>query len=237
MLRRLNHRLGHYALLLTSGVLLFLLNLGGPSLWDIDEGRNATAALEMRESGDWVVPKFNGQLRSHKPALLYWLQVAAYELFGVNEFAARLPSALAALLTVLLAYELGRHMFNASTGLCGGLILASTTLFCVSAHFANPDALLLTFTSATLLFFWLGFASSQPRWWLVAGLAAGFAVLAKGPVGIVLPAAVVILFLAWLRQWHLLFNRTWISAALLCAFVSLPWYILVTVLTRRRISR
>src|ERR1700677_3353972 len=138
MLQRLNHRAGHILLLMTAGACLFLLNLGGPSLWDIDEGRNATAAEEMFESGDWVVPTFNGKLRSHKPALLYWLQAAAYKAFGVNEFAARLPSALAAMLTVLLVYELGRRMFSRATGLLGGLALASSTLFCVAAHFANP---------------------------------------------------------------------------------------------------
>src|SRR5437868_809201 len=125
MFRRSNGRLGHYGLLLLTGACLFLINLGAPSLWDLDEGRNATAALAMRESGDLVVPTFNGQLRVDKPALLYWLQVAAYHLFGVNEFAARLPSALAALLTLLLTYELGRRLFSATTGLLGAVILAS----------------------------------------------------------------------------------------------------------------
>jgi len=234
MLQRLNHRLGHYLLLLAAAACLCLLNLGGPSLWDIDEGRNATAALEMRESGDWVKPTFNGQLRTHKPALLYWLQVAAYEVFGVNEFAARLPSALAAMFTVLLVYELGRRMFDAGTSMLGGLIVASTILFCASAHFANPDALLLTFTTATLLLFWLGFAGGWPGWLAAAGLAAGLAVLAKGPVGLVLPAALVVLFLLWSRRWRLLCGRVWIVALLLCALVALPWYILVAVETKRQ---
>src|SRR5947209_7697780 len=91
MFQRFDHRLGHYALLLAAGGCLFLTNLGGPALWDIDEGRNATAALEMHESGNWIVPTFNGKLRSHKPVLLYWLQAAAYAVFGATEFAARLP--------------------------------------------------------------------------------------------------------------------------------------------------
>src|SRR5262245_41074327 len=142
MLQRVNHRAGHYALLLTAGAALFLVNLGGPSLWDLDEGRNATAAYEMLESGDYVTPTFNAVLRSPKPALLYWLQAAAYRVFGINEFAARLPSALAALLTLLLTYELGRRLFDAATGLLAGLILGSAPLFCASGHFANPDALL-----------------------------------------------------------------------------------------------
>src|SRR3954449_8384470 len=103
-LRRWAHprsRLAAHALLLLLGAALFMVNLGGATLWDIDEGKNMTCSLEMRERGDFIVPTFNGHLRVDKPALLYWLQIASYELFGVNEFAGRFPSALAALLTVL----------------------------------------------------------------------------------------------------------------------------------------
>src|ERR1043166_2054327 len=114
MFHRLSHRAVHYVLLLAVSAALCLPNLGGPSLWDIDEGNNAEAAREMLESDNWVVPTFNGQLRVDKPALLYWLQLGAYKIFGVNEFAARLPSALAALATVLLAYELGRRLFGSA---------------------------------------------------------------------------------------------------------------------------
>src|SRR5947209_9212086 len=101
-------RAGHYLVLLTAGLILFMNNLGGPSLWDLDEGRNATASLEMMESGNLIVPTFNGQLRVDKPVLFYWLQIGCYAIFGPNEFAARLPSALAALVTLLLSYRLGR---------------------------------------------------------------------------------------------------------------------------------
>src|SRR5688572_1474649 len=100
MIERLHGRLGHYLLLGAAAAALFFVNLGGPSLWDVDEGRNATAAFEMQEAGRWVVPTFNAELRVDKPPLLYWCQIAAYSLFGVNEFAARLPSALAALGTM-----------------------------------------------------------------------------------------------------------------------------------------
>ena len=120
MFRSLNNRLGHYLLLVAVAALLILPNLGRPSLWDIDEGNNAEAAREMMESEDWVVPKFNYQLRVDKPALLYWLQIGAYRLFGINELAARFPSALAALLTVLLAYELARGIPLACYSTAGG---------------------------------------------------------------------------------------------------------------------
>ena len=94
MFQRLNHRLGHHLLLLAVSAVLFLPNLGSATLWDVDEGNNVACSREMYESGDWIVPTFNYQLRVDKPALLYWLQLAAYRCFGINEFAARLPSSL-----------------------------------------------------------------------------------------------------------------------------------------------
>ena len=154
MFQALCGRTGHYLLLAAAWACLCLVNLGTPSLWDIDEGNNAEAAREMYESGNWIVPTFNFVLRVDKPALLYWLQMLAYHFFGVSEFSARLPSALAALGAVLLTYELGRKMFNPVSGLYAGLILVSSVLFCASAHFANPDALLNACTVLTFLFFW-----------------------------------------------------------------------------------
>jgi 4-amino-4-deoxy-L-arabinose transferase-like glycosyltransferase len=237
MFRCLNHRIGHHVLLLAVAAALALPNLGGPSLWDIDEGNNAEAAREMMESDNWVIPTFNYQLRVDKPALLYWLQIGAYQVCGVNEFAARLPSALAALITVLLTYELGRRMFNPATGLLAGLVLASAIAFCVAAHFANPDALLNACTVLTLLTFWHGFASNRPQWFVLAGTWAGLAVLAKGPVGLVLPAAVVGLFLLWSRRLHALWDRRLLLAGLAFALVALPWYAWVSVDTKAAFLR
>jgi 4-amino-4-deoxy-L-arabinose transferase-like glycosyltransferase len=71
MIERLHTRGGHYLLLLTLCWLMYFLNLGGATLWDVDEGRNATCAWEMMESGNWIVPTFNSNLRDHKPALQY----------------------------------------------------------------------------------------------------------------------------------------------------------------------
>src|SRR5439155_2834127 len=116
----------HLLILTFVAGLLCFLKLGTPSLWDIDEGNNAEAAREMLVADNWVVPTFNYQLRVDKPALLYWCQILAYRGFGVSEFSARLPSALAALAAVLLTYELGRRLFSAATGLLAGLALGSS---------------------------------------------------------------------------------------------------------------
>src|SRR5256885_1013055 len=97
MFRFLHNRFGHYTLLLAVSSALFLPGLGSPSLWDIDEGNNAECAKEMLGADNWIVPTFNYKLRTDKPAMLYWLQMLAYRQFGINEFSARLPSALASM--------------------------------------------------------------------------------------------------------------------------------------------
>src|SRR5262245_36676038 len=84
---------GDLLLVAVVGVLAIFFGLGDAKLWDRDEPRNARCAKEMMDRGDWVVPTFNGQLRTHKPALTYWIMIASYRTFGVNEFAARFGSA------------------------------------------------------------------------------------------------------------------------------------------------
>jgi len=221
------HRGGHYLLLTAAAALLFFANLGGASLWDLDEGRNATCASEMMQSGNWVVPIFNGELRDHKPALLYWLQIFCYQIGGTNEGMGRLPSALAALLTVLVVYELGRRMFAKSTGLLAGFVAVSSPMLIGAARFANPDALLNLFTALTMLIVW--HTVNRPSSWSFAlmGASTGLAVLAKGPVGLVLPSAIMMVFFVWERRWDLLFDRRMGWGTLTFLLVSLPWYILV----------
>ncbi|MCC6418380.1 MAG: glycosyltransferase family 39 protein [Gemmataceae bacterium] len=241
MFQRFNHRAGHYALLLTVGTALFLVNLGGATLWDVDEGRNSTAAYEMLESGNHVIPTFNGALRSHKPALLYWLQMAAYAVLGVNEFAARLPSALAALVSLLVVYELGRRLFGAPTGLLAGVVLGSTVMFPAAGRFANPDALLCLFVLLTLACAWRAFDPGAARmsagWAALAGAAAGLAVLAKGPSGLLLPEAVLVVFLAWSGRLRMLWDRRVLLGFLTFGLVALPWYVWVGVDTKWQFLR
>jgi 4-amino-4-deoxy-L-arabinose transferase-like glycosyltransferase len=232
MFRPLDHRLGHYLLLLAVWALLCLPNLGLPSLWDIDEGNNSEAAVEMDESGNYIVPMFNYRLREDKPPLLYWLQIAAFHTFGRNEFAARLPSALAALVAMLATCELGRCLFGARAGLYAGIILGSAVLFSAAAHFANPDSLLNAFAVLTLLLFWLAYRSGG-RWWFAAcGVTTGLAMLAKGPVGIVLPSAITMLFLLWQRQPRRLLDWHYGFGVLTFLLVAGPWYAWVGVETK-----
>ena len=115
-------------------------------------------------------------------------------------------------------------LFEPSTALLAGLVLATAPFFCGAAHFANPDALLSLCIVANLLFCWLAFSRNQGGWFLPAGLTAGLGMLAKGPVGVVLPLTIVLLFLAWSRRLALLWDRRLIWACLACALVFGPWY-------------
>ncbi len=158
--------------------------------------------------------------------------MAAYKAHGIDEFAARLPSALAAFATIFVAYLLGRRMFGPMEGLLAALILATSVAVCASAHFANPDALLNLCTISTLALFWFDFSSGRRTWFWTAGLASGFGVLAKGPVGIVLPGIVVLLYLAWDRKLAILRDWRLLGGLLLFAVVVVPWYALVGVETK-----
>ena len=211
----------HYALILLVAGIVLLTNLGAARLWDRDEPRNAGCAAEMLARGDWVVPVFNGQRRDAKPVLLYWLIMSSYAVFGVNEFAARLPSALLGIGTVLATYHIGRRMFHPAVGIWGAVILSTTLMFDVAARAATPDSTLIFFGTAGLLVFVLAsFPLGQsddrkssaragdagtysPIQWSTALLMftlLGFAVLTKGPVGIVLPTAVIGMYLLIMRR-------------------------------------
>src|SRR5207237_9956975 len=118
--------------------------------------------------------------RTAKPVLLYWLQMLAYEWFGVSEFSGRLPSALAAVITVLLCYELARSMFSRPAGLLAGIIVATAPMLSGAAHFANPDALLNACVVLTLALFWFGHDRPTLLWFAALGAAQGLGMLAKG---------------------------------------------------------
>jgi 4-amino-4-deoxy-L-arabinose transferase-like glycosyltransferase len=215
-----------------------LPNLGTVSLWDIDEGLNAEAAREMSESGDWIVPRFNFQLRDAKPALLYWCVAAVFQIQGVDEWGARLPSALAVLIAALGTYELGRAMFTPTIGAWAAIALVSSGLVVALGRFTNPDALLLAWTVWTFLAFWRGYAPTTPHgptrtaWFVPFGISCGLATLAKGPIGLLLPSLTVLLFLTWQRDLKNLGHRHLLWGAIAFACVALPWYLLVTIQTR-----
>lgn len=212
---------------------MFFPNLGAHSLWDVDESRNAECAREMLESDNWRVPTFNYQLRPDKPVLLYWLMIAAYQWLGVNEFAARCWSALAGVGTCVVTTLLGAGMFGIRAGLLAGIVLATSVLFSVSSHAATPDAVLVFFVTLTMAIYWWLSSRQTGAWIFLTSATCGLAVLTKGPVGVVLPGAIVMIHLLWSRQVRQVSLGRLALGLLIFCVVALPWYVFVAAETKK----
>lgn len=216
--------LRHQAWILLAAGLVFFTNLGAYPLFDEDEPKNAVCGKEMFERGDWIVPTFNHDLRTDKPILIYWVMLTSFHLFGVSELTARLGSSVLATGASLLTYHLGRTLFDARTGLYAGLILCTCLMFSAVGRSVTPDATLIFCTTLAFTgYVWAVSRRHGGRFGLVPDGSAnrrtwdeflpatrpgsvamygamGLAVLAKGPVGVVLPCAIVGLFLLVRRR-------------------------------------
>lgn len=210
----------HQALLGLVAGLVFFTNLGGYALFDEDEPKNAVCGFEMYERGDWVVPTFNAQLRTDKPILIYWWMHLSFKLFGVSEFSARLGSALLAIGTVFLTYHMGRKLYSPPIALLAALILATCLMFSVLGRAVTPDATLIScLMLAFFSYVWAvaarrgghfcGTVDTPPTGEPVPGsiwtatpmfAAMGLAILAKGPIGVLLPCTIIGLFLLVTRR-------------------------------------
>lgn len=210
---------------------MFFSALGKASLWDIDEPNNAECAREMMVHHDPIVPTFNEELRTDKPALIYWCMWIAYKIFGVNEFSARFFSPLFGMATVALVFLVGNSLCAWPTGLWAGLIILTTLLFNVSVRIATPDAALIFFINLAIFSFMLGYEKRRGIYFYLFYLAMALAVLAKGPMGIVLPLTTIFVFLLIKRDFSVLKEaRLGKGLLLFCLFV-LPWYVLVGIKT------
>lgn len=217
------------AALVAISVLLFIVDLGGRDLWDIDEGMHAAIAQTMLLSGDWVTPTFNGEAFLDKPPLFNWLTAIAFELFGGNEFAARLPAALSALACVLLCYGIGRELYSQRTGLLAGVILATSLEFAAMARAVQYDVPFALFTTLALFAYILAMREQRPaqHYWILFYLAIGLAVLTKGPLGIALVGIAVVAHLVATRSVRACL-RVLNPAGILAFFVvAVPWYVLM----------
>lgn len=223
---RSHHALLLLALLALSG-LLFFLGLGDMGLTDRDEGRNAEAGREMFESGDRLTPTFNGELRVAKPVFLYWLMDRSYRLFGVNEFAARFPSALFGVGLILIHYLFLVHQRDRTVALFGALMLLLNLEILGLGRMALTDSVLIFFITASLYGFWLGLHGEGGirRWIWAFYIGMALATLTKGPVGFAVPLIVAAIYLTWTRRWQDYWQKGFPLAGMsLFILLATPWY-------------
>src|SRR5688572_9029623 len=206
--------------------LLFFHQLGGIGLLGPDEPRYADVAREMYRSGDFITPRLFGSPWFEKPALVYWGAALAFAIFGVSEFAARFPSALGATACVFLTFFAARRLWGRSAAFWSALILASSTGFFAFAHAASMDMPLTSCLTLALVCFLIGYNAAGPgrRWWFYGfwGLL-GLAVLAKGPIGLLLPLLSLFayrIFRGRAGEW-----KQWHPEGLLIAIaIAVPWF-------------
>ena len=179
-----------------------------------DEGRYAEIAREMAVTGDWITPRLNGIKYFEKPPLQYWATAAAYRTFGEHEWTARLWPAVTGFAGILLLFFAGGRLFGIGAGFCASLILASSAGYVASAHFNSLDMGLAFFVTATLLAYLLAQRPdatplSNRLWTLAAWAAAALAVLSKGLIGVVIPAAVLAIYVVLQRDFGRLRGLHW----------------------------
>ena len=207
-------------------VLLLFTGLGELGLTDRDEGSNAEAAREMLESGNWVYPTLNGEPRFAKPVLIYWLTASGYLAFGVDEFTARLPSAVFGVGLIILQYAFLSRLRGSFVGLLGALILLLNIEIVAIGRLALTDSVLMFFTTLALFGFWLGLHEPHGRrffWLFYVGMALG--TLTKGPIGFLVPLIVVVPYLTVTRRWSQFWRMGFpVTGTLVFLFLAVPWY-------------
>ena len=211
-------------------LVLFFFRLGDRALWDIDEGMHAATSKDMVLSGDWLSPQYNGEKFYDKPPLHNWLVAISFLIFGFTEFAARLPAALLGLGCVMVTYLLGRRIFGPAAAFLSALVLATSAEYIVLARVVVHDISLAFFITLSLSLFYLGYDNKRHRrpLFLLGYAAMGFAVLAKGPVGALLPAMIIGLFLIIKKQLGFLKQMQIGWGILILLAVAAPWYILIS---------
>ena len=216
------------SLLLALVAALLVFRIGAVPLLGPDEPRYARVAVEMHRAGEWVTPTLRGEPWLEKTPLFYWLAGASFSVLGETEAAARLPSVLAALVMVGATALVGARVFGPRAGLHAGFASGTALLPFAYGRAASMDMLLAgTVTAAVGLAGLRLLGLAGPRAIVAAAAVAGLATLAKGPLGLLLPALVVGGYVVLTREWRQL--RELVSPTAVAAFlvVSAPWYVAI----------
>jgi 4-amino-4-deoxy-L-arabinose transferase-like glycosyltransferase len=217
----------HLGLLLALCGTLYFPYLGSTPFFDKGEPREALAVQDIVDRGEWLFPLKRGELIPSKPPLFHWNAALTARVAGsLNEATIRFPSALYATFGVLLIYSVARRLFNGQVALLSGAILATTSIYQHQALNARVDMTLCFYVSLSLLLFFAiyrGFLK-HPLWLYAFYTVSGIGILAKGPLGILLPALVIGAFLALHKRWAWLIKLSFHPGLLLTVLIGAGWY-------------
>lgn len=205
---------------------MFWWRLGHLPLIDPDEPFYAQTTREMVQGNEWLTPTIFGERQFEKPIFFYWQSMVAMKLFGDNPFACRAPSATAATLLVFLVWWFGRRMFSPRAGFCAAVVLATGVEYAFMSRLMLTDICLALCISASVFFFWLATEEEdkRDRWMILHFIASAFAVLTKGPVGLLVPTVGSLCYL-WLTgkrsPWR---GKGLVLGILAWLLIAGPWY-------------
>lgn len=214
----------------------FFFLLGSRSLNEPDEGRYGEIAREMIETGNWLVPHLWYLPHLDKPPMTYWLVAASMKLFGQNEWAVRLPLALAGISGVWAVFLLGSSMGGRRVGIWSALILQTSMLYFVMARMLTTDIFLTQFIAWAMYFFWrswLCLKNGEQKFliWHIAGWTAlALAFLVKGPIALAIPGVAFAVLMILRRKEIPALKLFWagLLAGLVVFFlIAAPWFLLV----------
>jgi 4-amino-4-deoxy-L-arabinose transferase-like glycosyltransferase len=209
------------------------LLLGSFPLCDNTESRYATIGMHMHLSGDWLTPRlwYQGEFVPFwgKPPMHFWLTAASYKLFGLSEWASRVPGWLGGLVMLGSSFLLAAGFGGGAAGAWAMFLLASSALFYVLAGSCTTDITMSAFLAVAMLSFARSTAAEPGRkrvaWGLALFVSMAGAVLTKGPVALVLTGLALFAYAAISRRWRDFKNLPWLIGAPLFFLITVPWFV------------
>lgn len=202
--------------------------LGAVGLVGNDEPRYSSIARTMSETGDWVTPRLNGSPWFEKPVLYYWTAAVSFRLLGESDYAARLPSGIAALMAILAVAWAAKRFYGIAAAVVSLLVMPTTVAVVGFARGAGPDMLFASALAVSMAVSAEIVSNVQNDWRLCTafGVALGLAALAKGPAAVVLAGGAMALWALFAREWRRALRTAHPTAVAAFAVVAVPWYAL-----------
>src|SRR5947209_751687 len=216
------------ALILAVCAFMFFFGLGAFGLVGADEPRYAQIAREMLHRHDWIVPTLNGQPWLEKPVLLYWKDMVSYSIFGVTDWAARVPSAMHATVLVLAVFFFMRR-FRPGAELDTALVTVSCFGVIGFARGASTDMLLAAPFCMAMLAWWAWHETGRKLWLAAFYALLAVGTLAKGPVAPALAVLIVGVYALVRRDGKIFWRSIWWLGIVIFLVIALPWYIAVQI--------
>lgn len=214
---------------------IYFLFLGNRPFATPDEARYVEIPREMLATGDWITPRLNGVKYFEKPPLLYWIEAIFQYVFGLKEWAMRLPIVLFGLTGILSTYAFGQRVFNRHIGLYSAFILGSSCIYFVMSRLIILDMAVSLFVTLSLFCFYIAqqeiLIKKRRLFYALFTVFCALGVLTKGIMALAVPGVVIILWATYSRRWRAIFPAYLPSNLILFLIIAAPWHILASLKT------